>query len=148
MKPLIDSLTITTNELCVTNIAWTYSEILATDPTPSDLAQKTRKQLEDYLNHAHSDWTVPLKKSGTPFQQKVWHYLQTIPLGETRYYSDVANALNSSAQAVGNACRANPFVIIVPCHRVVSKSGLGGYAGQASGKYLAIKQWLLAHERE
>jgi len=148
MKSLIDRLHISTNGPCVTKVAWIYSEILSVASTSSDLVQKTRQQLEDYLHHAHSDWSLPLIKCGTPFQKKVWHYLQTIPLGETRYYSDVAKVLNSSAQAVGNACRANPFVIIVPCHRVISKSGLGGYGGQTSGKNLAIKQWLLDHERE
>jgi len=148
MKSLIDRLQLSTDELHVTKVAWSHLEILAADHTSSDLAKQTRSQLDDYFHYAHSDWNLPLLKCGTQFQQKVWHHLQTIPLGETRYYSDVAKALNSSAQAVGNACRANPFVIIVPCHRVVSKAGLGGYDGQTSGKNLAIKQWLLDHERK
>ncbi len=148
MKSLIDSLDISTDEFHVIKIAWSNSEIVSANQTSSDLAKQTRIQLENYMHHAHNDWDLPLVKSGTAFQQKVWQYLQTIPLGETRYYSDVAKALNSSAQAVGNACRANPLVIIVPCHRVISKSGLGGYNGQTSGHNLAIKQWLLEHERE
>jgi len=148
MKSLINRLHISADELHVTKVAWSHSEILAVDSASADLAKQTRNQLEVYFHHAHSEWTLPLVECGTEFQQKVWHHLQTIPLGETRYYSDVAKVLNSSAQAVGNACRANPFVIIVPCHRVISKSGLGGYDGQTSGKNLVIKQWLLDHERK
>lgn len=148
MNSLIERLQIFTDELHVTRVAWSQSEILATDLISSDLVKQTRMQLEAYLHHAHNDWTISLAQSGTEFQRKVWNYLQAIPLGETRYYSDVAKALDSSAQAVGNACRANPFVIIVPCHRVISKSGLGGYDGQTSGHNIEIKQWLLAHERQ
>ena len=104
-------------------------------------------QLHDYFQQAHNKWSLPLTTKGTPFQQRVWRYLQSIPMGQTRTYSDVAKALNSSARAVGNACRANPFSIVVPCHRVVSKTGIGGYSGKTEGDELAVKQWLLNHEQ-
>lgn len=147
IKSPVGSLQISTDDVCVIKVEWFKSPIISSELAPSHIAEQANKQFEEYFKHAHNDWTLPLVKSGTEFQQKVWHYLQTIPLGETRYYSDVAKALNSSAQAVGNACRANPFVIIVPCHRVISKSGLGGYDGQTSGQNIVIKQWLLDHER-
>ena len=105
------------------------------------------KQLCNYSQNAHNDWTVNLCDRGTAYQRKVWRYLQTIPLGTTQSYGEVAKALNSSARAVGNACRANPFLLVVPCHRVVKMSGIGGFGGKIDGEAVAIKQWLLAHEK-
>jgi methylated-DNA-[protein]-cysteine S-methyltransferase len=58
----------------------------------------------------------------------------------------LAAGLKSAAQAVGQACGANPIPIIIPCHRVVGKTGLGGFMRHASGDPLDIKRWLLAHE--
>lgn len=89
---------------------------------------------------------VSLIAQGTDFQQRVWYELSQIHLGETRTYGDIANKLNSSPRAVGNACRKNPIQIIIPCHRVVSAKGIGGYAGETEGKQLKIKRWLLSHE--
>jgi methylated-DNA-[protein]-cysteine S-methyltransferase len=62
-------------------------------------------------------------------------------------YGELAQRLKSSARAVGNACRRNPIAIVVPCHRVVAASGDGGFMGKRTGHALAIKRWLLAHER-
>ena len=67
---------------------------------------------------------------GTAFQKKVWSYLLTIPFGKTETYGQVAKGIGApkAARAVGTACRRNPFLICVPCHRVVLKTGgLGGY---------------------
>lgn len=144
----VGSLQLSIADKYVTKIEWSKLPRTSLALRTSCFSLQMSNQLEEYFLHAHNDWSMPLVKCGTEFQQKVWHYLQTLPLGETRYYSDVAKALNSSAQAVGNACRANPFVIVVPCHRVVSKTGLGGYDGKTSGHNLAIKQWLLDHERQ
>lgn len=113
----------------------------------STILQKLEQQLSAYFSDAHTQWNIPLTIKGTDFQQKVWRYMQAIPLGETRSYGEVAASLNSSARAVGNACRANPFPIVIPCHRIVSKSGLGGFAGKTKGHQILVKQWLLSHER-
>lgn len=83
---------------------------------------------------------------GTPFQRRVWQALQQIPPGEVRRYGDLAKQLASSPRAVAAACRANPLLILIPCHRVVSAKGLGGYMGKTEGPAVAIKQWLLHHE--
>jgi len=104
------------------------------------------RQLRCYFSSAISLQTIPLAPQGTLFQKSVWHELCKIPLGETRTYGEIAHKLNSSARAVGNACRRNPVQIIVPCHRVVSAKGLGGYAGETQGRQLDIKRWLLNHE--
>lgn len=113
----------------------------------SDILQQLEQQLTSYFSAPKIIWTIPLDVKGTVFQQKVWRYMQAIPLGETRSYGEVAEVLNSSARAVGNACRANPFPIIVPCHRIVAKKGIGGFSGQRCGNQIAVKTWLLAHEK-
>ena len=90
-----------------------------------------------------TDLVIP---SGTPFQKSVWQQLLTIPLGQTITYGELADQLNTSARAIGNACRENPLPIVIPCHRVLAKNGLGGYAGFTEGKKMDIKCWLLRHE--
>jgi methylated-DNA-[protein]-cysteine S-methyltransferase len=82
----------------------------------------------------------------TPFQKKVLEQLMKIPPGETRTYGEIARKLRSSPRAVGNACRNNPISIIIPCHRVVSASGIGGYSGATEGATLDIKRRLLQRE--
>lgn len=111
------------------------------------LAETVCEQLRRYFKDPGVEFTVPLKPGGTHHQQKVWQAMRNIPRGETRSYGEVAAALKSGAQAVGQACGANPIPIITPCHRVVGKSGLGGFMRHASGVSLDIKRWLLAHEQ-
>lgn len=89
---------------------------------------------------------LPVRLAGTPFQQRVWRAIAAIPPAATRTYGELAVALGSSARAVGGACRANPCPLVVPCHRVVARHGLGGFAGDRGGRLLAIKRLLLAHE--
>ena len=63
-------------------------------------------------------------------------------------YGEIAEAIHSGPRAVGNACRHNPIPIIIPCHRVVKKGGIGGYCGSLSGKEIQQKDWLLRHETD
>lgn len=73
---------------------------------------------------------IQLKAMGTPFQEKVWTQLLHIPLGETRTYKQVAEAIGEPGKyrAVARACAANPIAVLIPCHRVVQTNGqLGGY---------------------
>ena len=114
--------------------------------TASKMKKLVVAELEQYFSSAKDFNSIPLSPKGTDFQQSVWTELSKIPLGETRTYGQIAKSLNSSARAVGNACRKNPIQIIIPCHRVVSASGIGGYAGEKDGKKLDIKRWLLKHE--
>ena len=87
-----------------------------------------------------------LQKQGTDFRNKVWAEICKIPVGQVLSYSVIAEKVDSGARAVANACRDNPFPGIIPCHRVVSVSGLGGYMGQTSGKFFEIKKNLLLIE--
>ncbi len=112
----------------------------------SRFGSNIKNQMDRYFEGSLVSFTVDLAVQGTDYQKSVWRIISTIKQGETLTYSDVAEQLGSSARAVGNACRANPTPIIVPCHRVVSKSGLGGFAGQREGSNINAKTWLLEHE--
>jgi len=87
---------------------------------------------------------LPVDLGGTPFQRDVWRALREIPAGSTITYSELARRVGRprAVRAVGAANGANPVSVVVPCHRVVGKDGLRGYAGG-----LARKEWLLAHEK-
>ncbi|MEY4685492.1 MAG: hypothetical protein RLZ25_1951 [Pseudomonadota bacterium] len=103
-------------------------------------------QIERYLQDPKQafDWEIPA--DGTTFQHHVWDALKSIPSGEVRTYGELARALGSGARAVAAACRANRWPLLIPCHRVISATGEGGFCGHTTGPYLAIKRWLLAHE--
>ncbi|MBT2969675.1 MAG: hypothetical protein B6D72_01845 [gamma proteobacterium symbiont of Ctena orbiculata] len=102
--------------------------------------------IQAYLQEPQNAFNLELLLKGTPFQLRVWKMLQEIPCGRTMTYGELAEKIGSGARAVGNACRANPCPIIVPCHRVVATNGLGGFAGERGGEKLEIKRWLLRHE--
>lgn len=105
------------------------------------------KQLAAYFAAPDFQFTLPFKVGGTLYQNKVWQAMCCIPCGQTRQYGELARELSSSPRAVGQACGANPLPIIIPCHRVVSKTGMGGFANHSEGYTLDIKRWLLAHEQ-
>jgi len=109
-------------------------------------ASKLLKQIQYYLKDPEFHFQVNLKAEGTEFQQKIWKLLAEIPAGTVKTYGELAKQTSSSAQAVGNACRANPVPLIIPCHRVVSATGIGGFAGSTSGYLVEIKRQLLKHE--
>ena len=111
-------------------------------------AQRVVDQLLRYFTHPRHTFSTPLLLQGTPFQQRVWQALLNLSAGETISYGALATQLATGARAVGNACRANPVPIIVPCHRIVACDGLGGYSGAIAGTQLGIKRWLLEHERQ
>ena len=111
------------------------------------LAKEAVRQLRAFLKDPSYQFALPLAPTGTPFQRLVWQGIAAIPSGETRTYGEVARAVRSAPRAVGGACGANPYPLIVPCHRVVASGGrLGGFAQQRGGLLLEIKRWLLARE--
>ena len=112
----------------------------------NDLARSISSQLNAYFVDPHALFDFPLRVNGTSFQQRVWSALRDIPAGETRSYGELAKLLKSSPRAVGNACRRNPLPIVIPCHRVVSAKGIGGFSGDTEGENIRIKRWLLSHE--
>jgi methylated-DNA-[protein]-cysteine S-methyltransferase len=113
---------------------------------PSPLLAEAQKQLSEYFSGKRFDFDLPLKQAGTPFQQKAWNYLNTIPYGQTVSYKNEAEALGSpkSCRATGSANGKNNIAIIVPCHRVINTGGkLGGYAYG-----LDVKRKLLELEKQ
>lgn len=108
----------------------------------SPLLNNAIKQLEEYFSGKRKVFDLPLKQNGTPFQQKAWEYLSTIPYGKTVSYKDEAIAIGSpkGCRAVGAANGKNNLAIIVPCHRVVNEGGrLGGYAYGTDIKLLLLE---------
>jgi O-6-methylguanine DNA methyltransferase len=88
------------------------------------------EELERYFRTGSARFRTPLDLSGgTDFERAVWRALLKIPAGEVRSYGEVARAAGRprAARAVGNACGRNPVAILVPCHRVVARGGLGGF---------------------
>ncbi len=101
----------------------------AITPDRTDLARWVTSILT-YLNGRRPHLDLPLDIQATAFQWKVWRYLQSIPSGETRAYSQVARDIGSpsAVRAVARACATNPVCLVIPCHRVVGKDGrLTGY---------------------
>lgn len=115
------------------------------DRQETSLIKEAFRQLEEYFAGKRRDFDLPLAPKGTPFQQKVWQALQTIPYGETRTYKQIAEQIGNplGCRAVGMANNKNPIGIIIPCHRVIGVNGkLVGYAGG-----LPLKSRLLELEK-
>jgi len=117
------------------------------EPPVDPVAREAVAQLRAWCADPAFRFDLPLAPAATPFQARVRVALCAIPPGEMRSYGDLARALGSSARAVGGACRRNPVPLVVPCHRVVARHGLGGFGGAVEGEPLALKQRLLDHER-
>ena len=106
------------------------------------ILRDAREQVRAYFAGDLRNFSLAVAATGTPFQQRVWTALRTIPYGETRSYGALASQLGTSPRAIGNANATNPICLIVPCHRVIGADGsLTGYAFGED-----IKQRLLEHE--
>jgi methylated-DNA-[protein]-cysteine S-methyltransferase len=119
----------------------------------SALAKRVEQQVRRYLKNPDARFDVPLDEAGSPFQQRVWAAISAIPRGEVRTYGQIARQVGSAPRAVGQACGANWFPLVIPCHRVIAAGGIGGFGGTGPGEsakdegfHLAVKRWLLSHE--
>ncbi len=113
---------------------------------PNPIIQQAAEQLRQYFARKRTTFDLPITFTGTEFQRKTWQSLLDIPYGETRSYLQQARAIGNpkAVRAVGRANGLNPIAIVVPCHRVIGKSGkLTGYAGG-----LEKKEFLLNLERK
>ncbi len=112
------------------------------------------RALEAYFDDPLRPFELPLALVGSPFRQRVWAALSTVPVGQTTTYGLLARQIGSSARAVGQALGDNPIPIIIPCHRVLAATGLGGFMhtpGLSQGAVQdpfprTVKSWLLTHE--
>lgn len=122
-------------------VAIRWAEGRAANGSPF-LAEAAR-QLEAYFAGKLTDFDLPLRPAGSDFQRRVWAGMQAIPYGQTRSYGELAADIGSAPRAVGGACGKNPIPIVIPCHRVLARTGFGGYSGSGG---LETKQTLLALE--
>lgn len=103
------------------------------------------KKVAEFLAKPQAGLDFPLDIQGSDFQKSVWAILQSIPVGQTLSYSEVAKRLNKpkAARAIASACAANPLALVIPCHRVVRADG--GLSGYRWG--IERKRQLLAQEQ-
>ena len=136
----VGRLTISATPEAIVSIAWTD------DPqgAPTALLNEASRQLAAYFDRRLTRFDLPLMPAGSPFERRVWHGMQQIPHGQTRTYGELAMEVGSAPRAIGRACGRNPIPIVIPCHRVLARAGLGGYSG---GTGLATKRRLLELER-
>jgi methylated-DNA-[protein]-cysteine S-methyltransferase len=119
------------------------------EKAPTDaLAEKAAQQVARYLTEPDYRFDLPLAEVGTAFQHKVWKVIADIPRGDVLTYGEVAKLIRSAPRAVGQACGANWFPLVIPCHRVTAAGGLGGFShhDDETGFHLGVKRWLLRHE--
>lgn len=111
---------------------------------PSQLLLQAQIELGEYFAGRRQRFTVKLRPAGSDFQLRAWDALAAIPYGEVVTYGAIARRTGSGPRAIGQACRTNPLLIFIPCHRVVATDGLGGFGGQE--RALDRKRALLAIE--
>ena len=124
-----------------------YLPLTAESKAPeNELAERAVRQIERYREDPDARFDLPLLIEGTDFQRRLWDALCEIPRGRTLTYGELARKLDGEARAVGQACGDNKLPIVIPCHRVVAASGIGGFAHSTGGYLLEAKRWLLMHE--
>lgn len=141
----IGHISVTEDRGRITSIDFVADSTQPKPPETPTLKTAAAELLHYFVDPRHAI-SLPLAFAGTPYMRRVWIALTEIPPGSTETYGSLARQLGSGPRAVAAACRANTFAIAVPCHRVVSATGLGGYCGQTEGPLLEIKRWLLRHE--
>jgi methylated-DNA-[protein]-cysteine S-methyltransferase len=109
---------------------------------PSPLLAEALAQLQAYFDRRLTAFDLPLDW-GSGLHEKVRRAMAAIPLGQTRTYGDLSRQIGAPAQAIGQACGANPIPIIIPCHRILGAHGLGGFSAKGG---VETKVWLLKHE--
>lgn len=135
----VGDLTISEEEGAIVAVDWGWGR----DQADTPLLRRACDALNAYFDGDRAPFDLPLAPHGTPYRQKVWKALCAIPLGEVRTYQQIVASAGGSARSVGQANGSNPIPIIIPCHRVVASSGLGGYSGDGGAD---TKRWLLALE--
>ena len=142
-KSPVGELTIIGNEEHLLEVTFKKDTPYQKKITP--VIKETIKQLDEYFNGTRKTFNIPYQITGTPFRLLVWSKLTSIPYGKTINYQELACMVDNpkASRAVGNANKANPLLIIIPCHRVIKKDNtIGGYAGTKSN----LKERLLRGE--
>ncbi|MBE7210089.1 MAG: methylated-DNA--[protein]-cysteine S-methyltransferase [Gluconacetobacter diazotrophicus] len=138
----LGALTLTEEDDAIVAIDWGWGS----EQEETVLLGRTRDEIDAYFDGALRRFTVPMAPAGgTPYRRRVWDALREIPFGEVRTYAAIARVAGGSPRSVGQANSANPMPILIPCHRVVAGTGIGGFTG-ADGE--DTKRFLLDLERE
>ena len=132
-------LTVTEEDGAITALGWFRAKV----HDSSDILDAAVAQLAEYGAGMREAFDLPLRIKGSDFQRDVCRAMAAIPFGYTRTYGEIAKHLGMPAQAVGQACGANPIPIIIPCHRVMGAKGLTGFSGRGG---VETKVALLRHE--
>lgn len=136
-------MTITQDGDAITRVEW--GGTACCDDTR--LLRRARAQIDEYFDGSRTEFDLPLRVLGSEFQRAVCDQMSAIPFGETVTYGDISKQLSIPAQAIGQACGGNPIPLIIPCHRVLGATGLGGFSGDGGGlSGIELKVQLLRHE--
>ncbi|MCR9137017.1 MAG: methylated-DNA--[protein]-cysteine S-methyltransferase [Alphaproteobacteria bacterium] len=127
----------------VTRLLWHRDSPGFSEIRETPLLKEATSQLAAYFDGRLTKFDLPLTLSRSAFERRVQEAMLAIPHGETRTYGDIAKELDTYGQPVGQACGNNAIPIIVPCHRVLSANGLGGFSGEGG---VEMKIRLLKHE--
>lgn len=136
----IGDLTISEEDGAIVSIDWGWGR----DQEQTPILIKAKHQLMEYFDGERQQFDVPLSPFGTLYQKKVWQTLCSIPYGQTCFYTDISLKAGGSPRSVGNANGLNPIPILIPCHRVIGRQGLGGYSGEGG---IDTKKFLLDLEQ-
>ncbi len=136
----IGPLTVDAQDGKITRVRWVDDP--SGEVTPE--LQAAIEQLQAYFDGTLNRFDLPLHVDGSDLQRAVCDAMLNIPLGETRTYGDLSVDLGVPAQAIGGACGCNPIPVIIPCHRILGASSLGGFSGMGG---VETKVWLLKHEK-
>lgn len=145
---------IKTDSVAITEMVYVPLSVPAQAPKKSNvLAIEAVAQMKRYFKSPQMRFDLPLAARGSDFQQRVWAVIASLKAGELLSYGEVAKRIQSAPRAVGQACGANWFPLVIPCHRVVAAGqrgyALGGFAQHADqdgGFHTQVKRALLAHE--
>jgi methylated-DNA-[protein]-cysteine S-methyltransferase len=134
IESLVGPLTLSEEDGAIVAVDWGWGR----EQSETPLLRRARDQLNAYFDGKTPDFDLPFRPHGTPFQHRVWQAMREIPYGRTETYGELAARIGGIARAVGLACGANPIPILIPCHRVVGRVGLGGYSGDGGVETKAL----------
>ena len=140
MHTPLGPLSLAEDQGAIVSLEWGFGR----DSEETPLLREAARQLQAYFDGDLQRFDLPLAPTGSSYQQRVWQALRDIPHGETRTYAEIARCAGGSPRSVGGANGRNPIPIVIPCHRVIATTGLGGYSG---GDGLPTKRYLLALEQ-
>jgi len=137
----VGDLTLSEEDGMIVSLDWGWSPF----SQETTFLKAAKQQIDGYFDGLNPDFTLPLKADGSVFQKRVWQEIINISYGKTKTYGEVAEIIGSHPRAVGMACGLNPIPLLIPCHRIMGKSGkLTGYSG---GDGIITKEFLLQMER-